>query len=101
MKISKEKQQKISEQILAHLYSISPKPAFTAHIAREIARDEEFIKTLLKDLKLKKLVVEINKNPLGEQYIRRARWKLTDQTYDIYKHQQNINYENKNPERVN
>ena len=88
MKISKQKKEKISEQILAYLYSISPKPSFTAHIARELARDEEFIKKLLLDLKKKKLVSEIRKNPKGIDYLRRMRWKLTDQAYKIYKRNQ-------------
>jgi predicted transcriptional regulator with HTH domain len=88
MKISQQKREKIYEQILAFLYSINPKPAFTAHIAREIARDEEFVKTLLKELKAKKLVSEIKKNPQGIDYIRRSRWKLSDQAYEIYKQNQ-------------
>jgi predicted transcriptional regulator with HTH domain len=46
MKISEQKIEKISEQILAMLYSISPKSLFTSHIAKEIARDEEFRKIL-------------------------------------------------------
>ena len=45
-KISEQKIEKISEQILAFLYSIAPKPCFTLHIAQELARDEEFIKLL-------------------------------------------------------
>jgi predicted transcriptional regulator with HTH domain len=88
MKISQEKRNKISEQILAYLYSINPKPAFTAHIAREIARDEEFVKKLLLELKAKKLVNEIKKNSQGVDYIRRSRWKLSDQAYEIYKQNQ-------------
>ncbi len=85
MKISNEKKQKISEQILAYLFSVSPKPIFTAHIAREIARDEEFTKKLLKDLKSKKLVIEIKKNPKGVDYTKRSRWKLSDKVYEAYK----------------
>lgn len=88
MKISKQKRDKISELILAHLYSISPKPAFTAHIAREIARDEEFVKTLLLELKNKKLVIQIKKNPKGLDYVRRSRWRLSDIAYEIYKRNQ-------------
>ena len=88
MKISKQKREKISEQILAYLYSINPKPSFTSHIAREIARDEEFIKKLLIDLKKKKLVIEIKKSPKGVDYTRRSRWKLTDKAYEIYKKSQ-------------
>ena len=88
MKISNKKREKISEQILAYLYSINPKPSFTAHIAREIARDEEFTKKLLIELKKKKLVTEIKKSPKGVDYMRRSRWKLTDKAYEIYKKSQ-------------
>lgn len=87
MKISKEKQDKISEQILAYLYSQNPKSIYTAHIAKEIARDEEFVKKLLLDLKKKNLVIEIKKNQKGISYIRRSRWKLSEKTYSIYKKQ--------------
>jgi len=88
MKISEKKREKISEQILMLLYSISPKSFFTAQIAEEIARDEEFVKDLLFDLKKKNLVVEIKKNPKGIQYTRRSRWKLSDKVYQVYKHHQ-------------
>ena len=88
MKISKQKRDKISEQILAHLYSIAPKPAFTAHIAKETARDEEFVKKLLQNLKEKGLVIEIKKNPKGKPYLRRSRWQLTEQAYLSYKNSQ-------------
>lgn len=90
MKISEKKREKISEQILAHMYSISPKPIFTAHIAQEIARDEEFIKKLLLELKNKKLVIEIKKNPKGVEYVKRARWKLSEKAYKAYRQHQNI-----------
>lgn len=85
MKISKQKRDKISEQILSYLYSINPKPTFIAHIAKEMARDEEFIKKLLLDLKNKGLVTQIKKNPKGIEYSRRSRWKLSDKTYQAYK----------------
>jgi DNA-binding IscR family transcriptional regulator len=90
MKISEKKREKISEQILAYLYSVSPKPVFTLNIAQEIARDEEFIKKLLIELKNKKLVIEIKKNPKGILYLRRSRWKLSDSAYQAYKKSQNI-----------
>lgn len=88
MKISDEKRQKISEQILAILFSSTPNPAFTSFIARESARDEEFIKKLLLDMKKKNLVVEIKKNPKGKDYIKRLRWKLSDAAYSAYKRNQ-------------
>lgn len=88
MKLSQEKKQKISEQILAILFSNTPNPIFTSLIARESARDEEFIKQLLLDMKKQNLVVEIKKNPKGEDYLRRSRWKLTDVAYLAYKRNQ-------------
>ena len=88
MKISSEKREKISEQILAFLYSISPQSAFTFHIAKEIARDEEFTKDILTTLKKKGLVLEIKKNPDGETYLRRMRWRLSDRAYRAYQESQ-------------
>jgi hypothetical protein len=88
MKISEEKKEKISEQILALLYSVSPKLLFTSYIAKELARDEEFIKRLLLELKKKNLVIKITKNPRGVLYLRRSRWKISDTAYQAYKSHQ-------------
>ena len=85
MKISKEKRDKISEQILALLFQSSPKLLFTFHIAKEIARDEEFVKEILVELRKKDLVVEVRKNPQGEAYKKRVRWKLSDKAYEAYR----------------
>ena len=84
-KISEQKIEKISEQILSHLFSIFPKQIFTSDIAKELARDEEFIKKLLLDLEKKELVIKINKNKLGYQYSKRMRWRISNKAYDIYK----------------
>lgn len=91
MKISKNKIEKIFEQILALLYSNNFRPLFISEIAKEIARDEEFVKRLILELRDKKLILKINKNPKGIPYIKRARWKLTDKTYETYKKHQNNN----------
>jgi hypothetical protein len=88
MKISDSKKEKIYEQILALLYSSSPKSLFTVNIAEEIARDEEFVKFLLLDLKKKGLVIEIKKNPEGISYLKRSRWTLSDIAYQTYKKHQ-------------
>lgn len=88
MKISEEKKEKISEHILAVLYSNTPKLLFTSFIAKEAARDEEFVKKLLLELKNKNLVVEIKKNPKGKPYLRRSRWKLSDVAYQAYNNKQ-------------
>ena len=85
MRISEVKKEKISEQILALLYSSFPRMMFTAQIAREIARDEEFVKNLLDSLKKKNLVMEIKKNSKGVLYLKRTRWKMGDEIYKAYK----------------
>ena len=88
MRISLKKREKICEQILSTIYLLSPKMLFTSQIAEEIARDEEFVKKLLNDLKNKKLVKEVKKNPKGEKYKKRSRWKLDERVYEEY-HKQN------------
>ena len=88
MRISKEKRDKISEQILALLYSKSPQSIFTSQIAKEIARDEEFVKGLILELKKRNLVIGINKNPRGATYLKRMRWRLSDSAYEAYKNYQ-------------
>lgn len=85
MKISDQKRERISEQILAYLFSINPRPVFTNQIAQEIIRDEEFTKKLLLNLREKGFVIEVKKNFHGKSYIRRIRWKLSDKAYEAYK----------------
>jgi len=84
MRISDEKREKIVEQILHYLFQSFPKTPFTATIAREIARDEEFIKKLLLELKEKNIVVAIRKNSKGIVFSRKIRWKLSSKVYDLY-----------------
>lgn len=86
--ISEQKKEKISEQILSHLYSIFPKQIFTSEIAKELARDEEFIKKLLTNLEKKELIKKINKNPQGLIYSKRIRWRISNKAYEIYKKHQ-------------
>ena len=87
-KISKQKKDKISEQILAHLFNNSPTPIFTSHISKEIARDEEFTKSLLQDLEKQNLIIKVKKSPQGSDYIRRERWRLSNSTFEAYKKHQ-------------
>jgi len=86
--ISQQKRDKISEQILHYLFDKSPEPQFTSIVARETARDEEFTKILLQDLEKKKLVVPVKKNPKGTPYTRRTRWRLSNNTFEVYKNHQ-------------
>ena len=84
MRISQTKKDKIAEQILSFLYHSFPNQPFTAEIAREIARDEEFIKTMMFELKEKGLVNSIRRNAKGESFSRRIKWRLSNKVYDVY-----------------
>ena len=84
-KISKEKQQKIKEEILSLLFEKSPKSLYTYEVAKELIRDEEFIKRLLKELSRDKLVIKISKNKEGIDFLARRRWQLSPATYKAYK----------------
>ncbi|MEK6800872.1 MAG: hypothetical protein AABY05_02980 [Nanoarchaeota archaeon] len=88
--ISKQKKDKIAEQIIHYLFSVSPDLKFTAEIARNVARDEEFTKFILNDLKSKNLLVEVNKNPSGLKYVKRQRWRLSSEVFKVYKKQQDL-----------
>ena len=85
MRLSQEKRDKIAEQILSILYHIYPQTRFVANLSSEIARDEEFIKALMFELRNKNMVVSIKQNPKGKFYSRRLRWRLTPQAYQAYK----------------
>lgn len=86
--ISHKTKDRIREQILAHLYTKTPEPQFTASIAQNLARDEEFIKALLLDLEKRKLVIKVTKNAQGSDFIRRQRWRLSNAAFEAYKKMQ-------------
>lgn len=86
--VSQKKKDKIIEQILHYLFSTSPEPKFTSEIAGELARDEEFIKSLLQELHKKKLIILVNKNKSGLEYKKRQRWLLSSDVYTIYSKKQ-------------
>ncbi|MEM4703198.1 MAG: hypothetical protein QXP53_01810 [Candidatus Pacearchaeota archaeon] len=84
-RISKEKERKIKEAILHLLFQNSPKLLFTFQIAKELARDEEYIKRLLSELESNQLVLSVKKNSQGKDYTRRIRWRLSSKAYETYK----------------
>jgi len=88
MRLSQEKKDKIAEQILSLLYHSFPNEPFTAEIAREIIRDEEFVKRILFELKDKNFIVPIRKNNKGEPFSRRLKWRLSNKVYEVYKSKQ-------------
>jgi predicted transcriptional regulator len=83
-RISEEKKEKISEQILSLLFSKYPGSLFTVEVAKNLARDEEFIKDMLFRLVNKDLIVKITKNPEGYSYKRRLRWRLSNKAQEAY-----------------
>jgi len=88
MRLSIDKKNRIIEQILSFLYHTFPNQPFTAEIARDIARDEEFVKRILFELKEKGLVISIMKNKNGEPFTRRLKWRLSNKVYEVYKDKQ-------------
>ena len=84
MKISQEKLNTIKEQILSQLYHNFPTQLFTSQVASSIARDEEFIKKLLLELKSKGLIISIKKNTKGIDFTRRIKWQLSTNAYNAY-----------------
>jgi predicted transcriptional regulator with HTH domain len=87
-KISKDKINKISEQIISFLYFCFPRSLFTSEISLELARDEEFVKSLLLDLEKKGLLIKVLKNFQGKNYSRRVRWRISNDVYRVYKEKQ-------------
>lgn len=85
MRLSQDKKNRITEQILSFLYHSFPEQPFTAEIAREIARDEEFVKRILFEISEKGLVIPIRKNKKGESFSRRLRWRLSNKVYEVYR----------------
>jgi len=84
MKISKEKIDRIKEEVLSVLYRNSPKALFTVEIAAALIRDEEFTKKLLLELESQKFISSVNKNSNGISYLRRLRWRLSTKTFEAY-----------------
>lgn len=83
--ISKKTKDRIREQILAYLFSQAPEAKYTVEVATHLARDEEFVKSLLSDLEESSLVVKITKSPQGTPFSRRQRWRLSNAAFDAYK----------------
>ena len=83
-RVSSKKRERIAEQVIHLLFSSAPDSKFTSQISQEIARDEEFTKAILENLEKKKIVLSIDKNKLGKAYLRRRRWRLSNEAYDIY-----------------
>jgi DNA-binding Lrp family transcriptional regulator len=78
-RISQEKIKKIKEAIIALLFSRFPYAMSTAAIARELARDEEFIKAILLEMEKEKFLKRVG------NYARKIEWQLSESVYSTYK----------------
>lgn len=84
-RISDKKVQRIKEDILSFLYDNPAKPLFTAHIAEEMIRDEEFTLRLLKELNKEGFIDKIQTNSDGKKFLARKKWTLKSNVYSQYK----------------
>lgn len=76
-KLSDKKIEKVKSDVLSLLYENNLKPLYTFQIAEEIARDDEFVLKLLRNLEKNGLVKQANKG-------NRRRWFMTDEAYKAY-----------------
>ena len=83
--ISQKKIEKIKEDIIATLFESGIIGLFTKQISDEIARNDEFILRLLKELETQKIVKQIKKTNKGTEFIRRKQWTMTNNAYNAYK----------------
>ncbi|MCD4759739.1 hypothetical protein K8R33_02535 [archaeon] len=83
--ISEKKIQRIKEEILRVLYENPANPLFTAQVAEEMIRDEEFILRLLNELKSEGFVDKIQANSDGKKFLARRKWALKPNIYSQYK----------------
>ena len=84
MRISKDKIDRIKEEILSAIFRNSPTALFSSEVAHHIIRDEEFTKKLLLELEEKNLIARVSKNNDGIDYTKRMKWRLTTPVYQAY-----------------
>jgi len=81
-KVSNEKKEKIKEEILRIVYENYPSFLYTFQIADNIIRDDEFILSLLNELKNKNLVHCIQET---KGFNIKRKWGLKREVYEKYK----------------
>lgn len=77
-KLSRRVIDKIKEDVLYALYQSGLRAMYTQEIGNSIARDNELVLRLLKELKRIKLVKQVG------EYKKRRRWIMTDDAYHKY-----------------
>ena len=80
--ISQIKKEKIKEEILRVIYENYPGFLYTYQIAENLIRDDEFVLSLLNELKNKELVTCLNETT-GRNIKRK--WGFTKEVYEKYK----------------
>jgi hypothetical protein len=81
-RISKEKQDRIKEDILREMFENYPEFEYTESVAEKIIRDNEFTLKLLKEMKRKNLINEIRESS-GRKIKRK--WQMKKEVYYAYK----------------
>ena len=76
-KLSDKKIEKVKSDVLSLLYENNLKQLYTFQIAEEIARDDEFVLRLLRNLEKNGLVKQSNKG-------KRRKWMMADRAYKTY-----------------
>lgn len=77
-RISQRTRHRIAEQVLGLLLDAYPTPLTTREIARELARDKEFVKSILEMLLSHGMVRAFEKRS-GSAYSRWLKWQLADE----------------------
>ncbi len=83
VKLSDKTVSRIKDAIVSVLYE-SPRALFANEIATEIARDKEFIKKLLVELKHQGVVEDIKKGLNGNNYEVRIRWRIRPEVRNAF-----------------
>ncbi len=80
--ISREKKDKLKEEILRIIYENYPRFLYTYQVAESLIRDDEFVLSLLKELKNNGLLTCIEET-MGNNIKRK--WGLKKEVYEKYK----------------
>jgi hypothetical protein len=81
-KLSKDKKEKLKEEVIRIIYENYPHFLYTYQIAESLIRDDEFVLSLLKELKENNLITCLEETS-GENIKRK--WGLVKEVYEKYK----------------
>lgn len=91
-KLNQKTLEKIKSDVLSILYDHNDEGLFSAQIANNIIRDEDFVQNLMLELEKLHVVKRDKLTRKGSNFIRRKRWRLTEKAFEAY---QDLAYPNK------